>query len=128
MLQGASPQAACVYAYVCAFLGWLATTSGLATAFSAYAQGPPIDGIVAIIAACAMLAVPYGLFGLIQGRFQWPPFKAAACLTLIVWWFPTPLPVDSTHAIYAFLYSSRFSTSEANRSPLHLLSVHMESR
>jgi apolipoprotein N-acyltransferase len=101
-LHGAPPIASAAYAYACAFLGWLLATSGLATAFSAYVQGPALSGIIAIVAACAMLAVPYGLFGLIYGRFRWLPFHAAACLTLIVSWFPTPLPIDSTHALYTF--------------------------
>ncbi|MDQ6702377.1 MAG: hypothetical protein M3Z96_04335, partial [Pseudomonadota bacterium] len=43
-----------------------------------------------------------GLFGLIYGRLQWPPFHAASCLTLLISWFPTPLPIDSTHALYTF--------------------------
>lgn len=101
-LHGAPPIAAAAYAYACAFLGWLASSIGLATAFSAYVQEPALDGIIAIVAACALLAVPYGLFGLIYGRFQWRPFHVAGCLTLIVSWFPTPLPIDSTHALYTF--------------------------
>lgn len=101
-LHGTSPTAACLYAYGCAFLGWLASTAGLATAFSAYVQGPPSRGITAVILACGLLALPYGLFGLIYGRFQFRPFEAAACLTLITCWFPTPLPINSIHALYKY--------------------------
>lgn len=104
--HGAPPVTAATCAYACAFLGWLASTSGLATAFATYVQGPYTDGLLAIIAACAFLAAPYGFFGLVVGltggRFPWPSFQAAACLTLIVCWFPTPLPIDSTHALYNF--------------------------
>src|ERR1035437_2220801 len=55
-LHGAPPVSAAGYAYACAFLGWLASTSGLATAFAAYVQGPSTDGALAVIAACALLA------------------------------------------------------------------------
>ena len=114
-LHGLRPLAAAAGAYLCAFLGWWASTSGLAIAFSAYVQGPALNGILAVVSACAVLAAPYGLFGLIYGRFQLPPFQAAACLTLIVCWSPTPLPIDSTHSLSPFRSSSRSSTWEASR-------------
>lgn len=101
-LHGARPIAAASYAYACAFFGWLASTFALATAFSAYVTGPLHDGIIAVVVACALQALPYGLFGLIYGWLQLSPFQAASCLTLIASWFPTPLPIHSTHALYTF--------------------------
>jgi apolipoprotein N-acyltransferase len=106
-IHGASPLAAAGYAYACAALGWLASTSGLATAFSAYAHCNSAEGIASIAALCLWLALPYALFGLLYGRFQWLDrpagfLSAAACLTLAVRGFPTPLPIDSSHSLYAF--------------------------
>src|SRR5690242_13143885 len=101
-LYGTRPIAAASYAYACAFFGWLASAFPLATAFSTYVVCPLHEGIIAVIVACALEALPYGLFGLIYGWLQLSPLQAASCLALIASLFPTPFPIHSIHALSVF--------------------------
>lgn len=96
-----------VYAYVCGFLGWLQSAGGLASGLSMYARLPRGEALLLVAAGCAWLAVPYGAFGLLYGTFQWMKgtggaLRTAACLTLLVSVFPSPLPLDSSHSLYRF--------------------------
>lgn len=96
-----------VYAYLAGFLGWIASTGGLATGLAAYSKISPQAAIGVVVLGCAYLALPYGLFGILYGTLKWftgpgGVFKAAACLTLLLGFFPSPLPLDPSHALYRF--------------------------
>ena len=104
-LREASRAGCFVYAYVCAFLGWLGSTRGLIDGLSSYAHVSSAKASVLVVLACTWFALPYGAFGLLHATFQRRggpigAFKTAACLTVLVSFFPTPLPVDSSHALY----------------------------
>ncbi len=96
-----------VYAYSAGFLGWLGSTGGLIFGLSAYTHLRFAEALLTVALGCAWLALPYGLFGLLYGVFQWmngaigAP-QTAACLALLVSLFPSPLPLDSSHALYRF--------------------------
>ncbi len=57
---------------------------------------------------CFVAAFPYGLFGLLHGFFRWKPermsdtFRSAACLTLLIIWYPHILPGIYVHALFRF--------------------------
>lgn len=106
-VHSASPVESFFYAYVCGFLGWLGSTTGLTSALSSYVRVSSAEAVLFVAVLCAYLALPYGLFGLFYGALQWMngkagPVKTAACLTVLVSTFPTPLPFDSSHALYGF--------------------------
>jgi apolipoprotein N-acyltransferase len=106
-LHGARRAECFAYAYTCGLLGWLAATGDLAAALSAYAHVSHAAAWLLLTFACAWLAVPYGVFGLLYGTFQWlkrprGALKTAACLALLVSLCPSPLPLDSAHALYRF--------------------------
>ena len=96
-----------VYAYACGFLGWIASTGGLIGGLSSYSRISSGAAAALVVLACAGLALPYGAFGLLYGRFRWMAgrrgaLKTAACLTVLLSFFPSPLPLDSSHALYGF--------------------------
>ena len=96
-----------IYAYACGFLGWIASTGGLVAGLSSYSRVSSGAATVLVALGCAYLALPYGVFGLLYGRFQWMSgrrgaLKTAACLTVLLSFFPSPLPLDSSHALYGF--------------------------
>lgn len=96
-----------IYAYACGFLGWIGSTGGLVAGLSSYSRISSGAAAALVALACACLALPYGVFGLLYGRFQWMAgrrgaLKTAACLTLLLSFFPSPLPLDSSHALYGF--------------------------
>ena len=104
-LHGASIRQCLVYAYATAFLGWVGSTGGLISAFSSYAHASRADATAVVLLSCAYLALPYAVFGFLYGRFQWMSgargaLNTAACLTLLVTLFPSPLPLDSSHSLY----------------------------
>lgn len=104
-LHGASVRRSLLYAYATAFLGWLGSTVGLLSAFSSYAHASRVEATAVVALSCAYLALPYAGFGLLYGRFQWMnsargAVNTAACLTLLVTALPSPLPLDSSHALY----------------------------
>ncbi|MGI9069686.1 MAG: apolipoprotein N-acyltransferase [Pyrinomonadaceae bacterium] len=106
-LHNTSRRESFLYAYVCGFLGWIMFTPGLIAGLSSYTHVSSILATSLIILGCGWLALPYGLFGVLYGRFRWMnrcagPIKAAACLTLLVNLFPSPLPLDSSHSLYEF--------------------------
>ena len=106
-LHGARRAECFVYAYTAGLLGWLGATGDLAAALSAYAHVSRATAWALLALACAWLAVPYGLFGLLYGTFRWlegprGALSAAACLTLFVSLCPSPLPLDSAHSLYGF--------------------------
>lgn len=96
-----------IYAYACGVLGWIASTGGLVAGLSSYSRVSSGAAAVLVALGCAYLALPYGVFGLLYGRFQWMTgrrgaLKTAACLTVLLSFFPSPLPLDSSHALYGF--------------------------
>ena len=104
-LHGASSLECFAYAYTAAFLGWLGSTGGLTSALSSYAHVSRGEAMAVVALSCAYLALPYAVFGLLYGRFQWMnrasgAVSTAACLTLLVTLFPSPLPLDPSHSLY----------------------------
>ncbi len=64
---------------------------------------------VTFVLCCAQVALPYALFGLLEGMFQWlgKPFgapRAAGCLTLLQVLIPQVLPISH----YLIVYNSPF--------------------
>src|SRR5712664_1708622 len=70
-LHNASRTECFVYAYACGLLGWLGSTGGLTSGLSSYAHVTSTESLLLVSFACAWLAVPYGAFGLLYGKFQW---------------------------------------------------------
>lgn len=106
-LHNSSRTACFIYAYACGVLGWIASTSGLVVGLSSYSRISYGTAAVVVALGCACLAMPYGVFGLFYGRCQWMTgrlgaLKTAACLTVLLSFFPSPLPLDSSHALYGF--------------------------
>jgi apolipoprotein N-acyltransferase len=98
---------ALAWCYLFGFLGWLGATPGLVVGLATYSGVPLARSWLLVGLLCAYLAVPYGLFGYLHGRFQWlrhplGPLHAAACLTLLLSWFPSPLPVGPAHSLTAY--------------------------
>lgn len=95
-----------LYAFGAAFAGWLVATAGLITGLSAYCQIPLARCAFVIAMACAWMALPYGAFGFLYRHWRGMhrrcrSFNRAACFTALVSWFPIPLPINSSHALYA---------------------------
>lgn len=106
-IHGANPLQAMVLGYGFGLIGWMGATVGLTHALSSYVDLSPWESFVFLTLLCAYLAIPYGLFGYCYGTFQWMSrsrgsLKSAACLTLLLMLFPTPLPVTPAHALYSF--------------------------
>jgi apolipoprotein N-acyltransferase len=96
-----------LYAYGCGVTGWIAATGGLIAGLSSYSRISYGTAALVVALGCAVLAVPYGVFGLFYGRYQWMTgrlgaLKTAACLTVVLSFFPSPFPLDSSHALYEF--------------------------
>lgn len=95
-----------LYAFGAAFVGWLVATAGLITGLSAYWQTPVAPCAFLIALACGWMALPYAAFGFLHWHWHgmhrhYPSFNRAASFTCLVCWFPTPLPINSSHALYA---------------------------
>jgi apolipoprotein N-acyltransferase len=106
-LHNASRTKSFLCAYACGFLGWTMLTPGLTAGFSSYTHVSLVRASVLVIVSCGLLAVPYGIFGFLYGKFRWMKgqggaLKTAACLTLLVTFAPSPLPLDSSHSLYGF--------------------------
>jgi len=106
-IHGATALPSAGYAFAFGFVGWVGSTHGLAIGLSSYTELPFFQALFLVGSLCAFLALPYGLFGFLYGRFQWMnhpvgALKTAACLSLLVSITPTPLPVGPAHALYVF--------------------------
>ena len=106
-LHGASRKTAMLYGFMFGFIGWLGSTYGLAVGFSSYVKLNPVEVFLYMLAFCFYLAIPYGLFGLLYGIFQWMdsplgPLKTSACLTILISILPSPIPIAPAHSLYVF--------------------------
>ena len=106
-LHGATRVQSMLYGFMFGFFGWISSTNGLATGLSSYLQLSSIEVLVYMLTLCFFLAIPYGLFGLLYGNFQWMkspfgPYKTAACLTILISILPSPIPVAPAHSLYVF--------------------------
>jgi apolipoprotein N-acyltransferase len=106
-MHGASRWQAMLYGFMFGFIGWLDSTAGLAASLSSYVQLNIAETFVYMFSLCVFLAIPYGVFGLLYGVFQWMEsplgvFKTAACLTILVSIIPSPIPVSPAHSLYLF--------------------------
>ena len=106
-LHRASPGPAGACGLLFGLLIWLGSTPGLAVAATAYLQLSPAAAIAYISALAAFQALPYGLFGWLCAITPWREQPAgilfpAACLSVILSLFPTPLPVSPDYSLYVF--------------------------
>lgn len=106
-IHHATPVPAMALCYLFGVLCWLGSIPGLAVGLAAYSGLPTSQSWLYVGLLCAYLALPYGVFGYLYGRFQWlqqPEGKVhtAGCLTLLVSWFPSPLPVGPAHSLSTY--------------------------
>jgi apolipoprotein N-acyltransferase len=106
-LNNASRTESFLYGFGSGFGGWLGATSGLIAGLSDFAQVSLANSAIVVGLVCAWMALPYGAFGFLWASCRWmdrryAALKRAACLTLLVSWFPNPLPIDSSNALYSF--------------------------
>lgn len=104
-LHGASPTLALALGYTYGFGGWAGSTGGLTVALASYVGLPAGQALLFVVGLAAYLAIPYGAFGLLCGlasrtRRRTGTWWTAACLTVLVSLFPTPIPAGPAHGLY----------------------------
>ncbi|MBL7003099.1 MAG: hypothetical protein ISR69_03630, partial [Gammaproteobacteria bacterium] len=85
----------------------MAIAQGFATGIKQYLTLDSWQAGLYVVLLCSYQALPYGLFGLVYssrvcsgGRYG--ALRSAACMTLILYLFPVPLPVFQVHSLYIF--------------------------
>ena len=102
-IHGAARAQSTCYCLLFAFLGWFGSTRGLTVGLSSYLQLSGPEAIFYTVVFCAYLSLPYGLFGFLYGTCQWMArpmgvLSTASCLTVLVSFFPSPLPFSLAHS------------------------------
>jgi apolipoprotein N-acyltransferase len=86
---------------------WLGSVWWLSTGIMGYMGLSWALSWCCTILYCAYASIPYALFGLFNGIFQWTekPFgslRSAVCMTVLVLCFPNLFPGNPAHALYPF--------------------------
>ena len=106
-LRGSKAVSGFGYGLLFGFLCWVGAiwgfTRGIAALYG-YSVAPACFWIALI---CLFHAIPYGIFGYLQGRGRWMEkphgtLKSSACLTLLLVWYPSILPGNHAHALYLY--------------------------
>lgn len=106
-LHDAPPIHAMLYSFLFGFFSWLGSVEGLGIGLMLYVQLSGVEALFYIVVFCLYLSIPYMLFGILYGAFQWMkhplgPYKTAACLSILVSFYPAPLPFSPAHFLYDF--------------------------
>lgn len=106
-LHGASLRVAASLGFFYGFVCWLGSTPGLVFASATYLQLTYPAALAYVVLFCTYHAVPYAIFGIVQGALRWTKYPLgaiypAASLAVAVILFPSPMPVSLEHSLYAF--------------------------
>jgi apolipoprotein N-acyltransferase len=86
---------------------WLGSVWWLSTGITGYMGLSWSLSWCCTILYCAYASIPYALFGLFNGIFQWMEkplgsLRSAVCMTVLVLCFPNLFPGNPAHALYPF--------------------------
>ena len=93
--------------FLTGFFLWLGSVWWLSTGINGYMGLSWTLSWCLTILYCAYASIPYALFGLLNSSFRWMEkplgsLRTAACVTVLLIWFPNLFPGNPAHALYPF--------------------------
>lgn len=106
-LNGAGKAQGFCLGFLMGFFLWLGSVWWLSTGIEGYMGLSWTLSWFLTISYCAYASIPYALFGLLNGIFQWTEkplgsLRSAVCIMVLVIWYPNLFPGNPAHALYHF--------------------------
>ncbi len=106
-IHSASNQKTILYCFLFSFAGWLSSVWWLTHGLISWVNQSQFTAWLWVLCFCFYFALPYVFFGLFYSfcqSMQRPmgAFKSAACMTIMVSWYPNILPGNPAHSLYTY--------------------------